>query len=345
MDLHAVKQKLQGHFTDGLVIIVGCGLSSAEGIPGMWALGEHLKVEIPRVAVKDTSLWNKIKEALDSGKTIEQALIEFAPTAELEEKILDVTAQFIFEAELKIFNEVIQGCRVLRFTKLLEHILRTNSGIPIITTNYDRLIELACEMAGLGVDTLFSGQFFGKLDEKASRMSFCREVTKKAKAICLKFADRVVIMKPHGSLDWYLCNDTPIRCPLPLSLPRLIITPGWNKFRGGYDRPFDNHREKANRCIDSAARYLIIGYGFNDDHLETHLSPNLKNGKPALILTQTLSDNAAKLLRQCDQIMAVTGGTDPGIQGARFRHKRVDLFFPGPILWDLEVFIQEVLEP
>jgi hypothetical protein len=37
-----VVRFVQQHFTDGLVLVVGSGLSAAEGIPGMPALAGHL---------------------------------------------------------------------------------------------------------------------------------------------------------------------------------------------------------------------------------------------------------------------------------------------------------------
>lgn len=47
LDLSAVKRRLQDHLQEGLLIVVGSGLSAAEGIPGMGLLAEHLKREIP----------------------------------------------------------------------------------------------------------------------------------------------------------------------------------------------------------------------------------------------------------------------------------------------------------
>ena len=47
MDVGKLKQRLQDHFTDGLVTVVGAGLSVAEGIPGMDALADHLQRNVP----------------------------------------------------------------------------------------------------------------------------------------------------------------------------------------------------------------------------------------------------------------------------------------------------------
>jgi hypothetical protein len=150
------------------------------------------------------------------------------------------------------------------------------------------------------------------------------------------------MLKPHGSLDWYKHNSDPIRCPLPLSLQRLIITPGLNKFRGGYNRPFDSHRERANREIDKASRFLIIGYCFRYEHLQPHLEPALRRGKPALLLTYSLSDQARRLINECNAITALcadttNNGTTAIIDGA-------PMSLPGQCLWDLDSFVKGVFQ-
>ena len=42
MDYDALVTFAQEHFTDGLALVIGSGLSAAEGIPGMSALATHL---------------------------------------------------------------------------------------------------------------------------------------------------------------------------------------------------------------------------------------------------------------------------------------------------------------
>lgn len=347
MDTHRLKQRFQNHFTDGLVTIIGCGLSSAEGLPGMTELATHLRIEIPKCIDNiDAAVWDEIDALMDQGLNIEQAMIKRPPTNSLEGHIVSTTAEYILQAEAKVIDEVLKGDRTLRITRLLPHMLKPPLGIPVITTNYDRLIEIAAEMAGLGVDTLFMGHHFGVLNEKESKMSFCRSASlKRPRYVALKFADKVLLLKPHGSLDWYLCKDEPIRCPLNITQQRLIITPGLNKFQTGYDRPFDSHRDKANECMDRATRFLIIGYGFNDDHLQTHLKPKLKEGAEALVLVHSLSENASRLIGECDGMFALTAPDDSNKSGALYVEKYTEEFLPGPNLWDLGVFVQEVLEP
>ena len=268
-----------------------------------------------------------------------------APTPALEAVIAAKTAEFLADREREIIAEVFAKTRTLRFTRLLSHLLKPQTGLPVITTNYDRLIEIAAEEAGLGADTMFVGQFAGSLNEKESRLSFCRKASLRRKNVRLEYLQRVNIFKPHGSLNWYLREGKPVCYSGDLPLSRLIITPGLNKFRNGYESPFDLHRDRANSAIDRASRFLIIGYGFNDDHLETHLTPCIRSGVPTLLLTHTLSPNAINLANECSNVVAIQHAVIGGCEGASIFVKKVEKKIPGLALWELNTFVSEVLEP
>ncbi len=344
-DLHTLKGLLQSHFSDGLVVVVGSGLSCAEGLPGMPALTLHLGSKLlPQLKPQDARIWQEILPDVTS-RGLETALLTHAPSPDLEASIVRESANLIHSFERSVIAEVFAGTRTLRFTRLLRYLIKPSFGLPIITTNYDRLIEVAAEECGLGVDTMFVGAVSGRLDPKASQLSFCRDVTIHGKHVRKLFQDRINLCKPHGSLDWYFRAGKPIRYSGELDAPRLIITPGLNKFRNGYESPFDHHRERANSAIDKAARFLIIGYGFNDDHLETHLTPMIRNGKQTLMLTYQLSKNASGIARECGNVIGLEHGNRAGVDGTVVTISRERLWLPKRNLWDLNTFIPEVFEP
>ena len=276
--------------------------------------------------------------------SLEPALLAFPPGPRLEGIIIDVTAKFIAAREQTAVVAVFSKNRTLRITRLIPHLLKPDTGIQIITTNYDRLVEIGVEEAGVGVDTMFVGDFSGRLNEAEARYSHCRDAKLiNRNVVRLIYRSRAVVSKPHGSLDWYIRNGAPVRFggELP-GVPRLIVPPGRNKFRAGYEQPFDRQRERANNAIDRASRFLIIGYGFADEHLETHLTPALRNGKPALIITRDLSANAYALALSQDNITAIDRIDDIT---TRLIMGRKALTLPGPPIWDLNAFVDEVLEP
>ncbi len=345
LDLDNLKLQLQRHFSDGLVTIIGSGLSCAEGLPSMGELTDHLQTVIgDSLTPADADHWAKLSPLI-AAKGLEAAMLEIAPTPTLEIEIVARTVELIAKREQEIISQVFARKKTLRFTRLLSHLLKPQTGLPIVTTNYDRLIEIAAEEAGLGVDSMFVGHFAGALNEQESRLSFLREVSLRNKQVQRHYRPRVNVFKPHGSLDWYQRDGNPVRYSGDLPSPRLIITPGLNKFRNGYESPFDKHRERANSAIDRAARFLIIGYGFNDDHLETHLTPHIRNGIPTLLLAYSLSPNAMKLASECANVIAIQHTMLGGNAGSSIFINKVESQVADLALWELDTFISEVLEP
>lgn len=309
----------------------------------MGQLGHHLLTHLPAtLSDDDNMLWELIHPLIEKDG-LEAALLKHAPTQTLEAAIGQCTADFIADAEAAIISQVFSNTKTLRLTNLIPHLLKPDAGIPIITTNYDRLVELACEEAGLGVDTMFCGHFSAQLKPQDSHWSFCRSAKLVRRNVHYKFAPKANVFKPHGSLDWYHREGRPVRYSGALPLPRLIITPGSNKFRNGYESPFDKHREKANDAIDKARRLLIVGYGFNDDHLETHLVPRIKAGVETVILTYSLSSKATHIARSNNNVTAIEFSVKNGQNGTNFILDGINIFYPNLDYWDLDGFVQGVL--
>ena len=196
-------------------------------------------------------------------------------------------------------------------------------------------------MAGFHVDTTAVGQYAGVFDHVRSAMGSCRAIKARAKTTVLDHYPRAIVLKPHGSFDWYEYGNEARRCSLDLDAQRLMITPGTNKYRAGYDSPFDKHRDLANDYIERAGRLLVVGYGFNDDHLETHLVKRIRDGTPTLILNQFASPKVRQLAEGSPSCMCLSKpAVGPGIkmvtQGDEFEHQGEDL-------WDLGILTKEVL--
>lgn len=168
--------------------------------------------------------------------------------------------------------------------------------------------------------------------------------TRTKKDIKRSYRKHIRVLKPHGSLDWFNYDGLPIRCGVALDLPRLMITPGKTKYVRGYEQPFDAHRNAANDAIDKAARFLILGFGFNDQQLETHLRPQIKSGRPCVIMTKALSANAAAVVQSSNAVLALSERAVSGSLGTVVTSSAGEAFFPGRSLWDLESFLSEVVK-
>lgn len=283
MNFDDLVKLIQKHFTDDLVLVVGSGLSAAEGMPTMSGLADYLKAESGELRGADAATWNGVVTVLDAGGGLEAALLTHPPPESLETWIAGKTCELLMPKEREIMGSVIKGDQELRLTTFLRKVLKPANGLPILTPNYDRLIELGCEMAAFHVDTTAVGHYAGTFDAEHSCMGSARGIITRGKTTLIDHFPRAIVLKPHGSFDWFRNGTNALRCTVEIEAERLIITPGLNKYKAGYSSPFDKHRELANHHIDRAARLLVVGYGFNDDHLQTHLEKRIREGTPTLI--------------------------------------------------------------
>lgn len=341
----ALKRELQAYFSDGVVTVIGSGLSCAEGLPGMGALAAELVSKVPSaIPDADKATWAAIESCLTSDG-LEGALLKHSPTDSIESAIIQFTSAFVLAKEQEAIAACVTGKRKLKFGHLLAHISAATPKIAhIITTNYDRLIEFAAESEGWGVDSMMVGHYWGKHDPDLSEKLMIKGVTHGNKgAVRLIYRNHVKLFKPHGSLDWFMADDMPMSSSMGLASDPLIITPGVGKYKKGYGQPFDAHRDRGNAAIDSASSIVCIGYGFNDDHLQTHLSPKLKGGTKALLLTRDLSANARTVVAQSPNCIALVNSADAAKPGTIVVRGLTEILIPDVEWWDVEHFVKGVL--
>ncbi len=153
IELSQVKRQIQDHLQEGPLIVVGTGLSIAEGIPGMGALAEYLKRHIPnKLAGTPDPAWDQVVAALDGGAHLEAAMEKATLRPATVEAIVAAVATLISSAERKVFERILAGTAVLPFTVFVKHLFKAGRKFHVITTNYDRLIEIATEPAQIGVE-------------------------------------------------------------------------------------------------------------------------------------------------------------------------------------------------
>ena len=349
MELTDLKRYIQDHFRDRLVTVIGSGLSAGEGLPTMGQLESHLRTEVPKhLSSGLTAEWKNVEAELAVGDGLEAALHRVHVTEKLGSLIVRVTGAYVLEIERAVLRRVVAGEQTLKFAGLLPYLNpQPNEAVPVVTVNYDRLVEIGAEFSGWGVDTMFVGTRFGTLDPVTSALSFVQGIARRPKTgYRLIYRNRIVVYKPHGSLDWFRTDQGPLYCPIDIPGERLIVTPGVSKYRKGYERPFDVHREKANEQIDACSRLLCVGYGFNDDHLQVHLGEKMRSGTPTLILTRSLSSSAMDLIVQSSGAVAVSNNPKDS-SGSTIMVVTADKsgVIDAPALWDLAVLVKEVLSP
>lgn len=287
-DVNYSKQA-QDYYGKAPVIVLGSGASAAHGISGMGALAKHLvaHTDLSGMSAPELMVWEEFTRILGDDVDLESALHQVAASEELTSRIIKATWMLIHSEDIEVFQKSLQNNAMFPLSRLLEHMFRSSINIiNIITTNYDRLAEYACDQRHIHHYTGFTHGFFRQL-------ATTTEITS---------ARRVNIWKVHGSLDWF---QSPLEDIVALSniqgIPDnyqpQIVTPGTQKYHKTHLEPFRSIINHADQAINEAGSYLCIGYGFNDVHIQPKLMVKcLRQKTPVTIITYALSDSARKLI-------------------------------------------------
>lgn len=287
-DLNYQKQA-QDYYGKAPVIILGSGASAAHGMSGMGALAKHLvaHTDVSGLSAAELEVWEKFCQVLSNGVDLESALHQVTATEELTSRIVKATWALIESEDIEIFQKSLQDNSMFPLSRLLEHMFKSSlKMLNIVTTNYDRLAEYACDQGRIHHYTGFTHGFFRQLAAPT-------EITS---------ARRANIWKVHGSLDWF---QSPLEDTVALSniqgIPDnyqpQIVTPGTQKYQKTHLEPFRSIINNADQAINEAGSYLCIGYGFNDEHIQPKLMVKcLRQKTPITIITHTLSESAKKLI-------------------------------------------------
>ncbi|MCY1278733.1 SIR2-like domain protein [compost metagenome] len=287
-DLNYQKQA-QDYYGKAPVIILGSGASAAHGMSGMGALAKHLiaHTDVSGLSAPELEVWEKFCQVLSDGVDLESALHQVTASEELTSRIVKATWTLINSEDIEVFQKSLQDNAMFPLRRLLEHMFRSSlKMINIVTTNYDRLAEYACDQGRVHHYTGFTHGFFRQLAAPTEIIS----------------ARRANIWKVHGSLDWF---QSPLEDTVALSniqgIPDnyqpQIVTPGTQKYQKTHLEPFRSIINNADQAINEAGSYLCIGYGFNDEHIQPKLMAKcLRQKTPITMITYTLSDSAKKLI-------------------------------------------------
>lgn len=283
------QKQAQDFYGKAPVIILGSGASAAHKISGMGALANHLvdKTDTSGLTADEIDVWSKFCQLLKDGVDLEATLHRVAASEELTSRIVRATWKLINFEDSEIFLSSLQNNTMFPLSRLLEHMFRSSIKIiNIVTTNYDRLAEYACDQGRIHHYTGFTHGFLRQLAVPTE----------------VATARRVNIWKVHGSLDWF---QSPLDETLAISniqeIPDgykpQIVTPGAQKYQKTHSEPFRSIINNADLALNGAGSYLCIGYGFNDEHIQPKLMVKcLRQSTPITIITRTLSDSAKRLI-------------------------------------------------
>ncbi|SMR82677.1 SIR2-like domain-containing protein [Aliiroseovarius halocynthiae] len=277
------------------VVVLGSGASIVHGLRSMGDLAQYLQDHIQLDEGEETDSWLLIRTALAGGDGLEEALLKTAAPASLVEKIVALTWRAIAEDDLALMARAARGREHFSLSDLLQGMFKSTHMVTnIVTPNYDRVVEYACDIAGYFHAAGFEPGII-RNREGGDPVSIRRGA----------YAARTVrIWKVHGSLDWFADNSgrvvsLPISERLPEDLEPLIVTPGVSKYERTHDEPFRSAIQGADRALAQAASFLCVGYGFRDQHIQPKIVEKCRQRNvPIVILARTLTEEAKRFLAE-----------------------------------------------
>jgi hypothetical protein len=281
------EKQAQDYYGKAPLIVLGSGASAAHGLSGMVALAEYLikHTDILGLSPADKVSWDQLCHLLTSGIDLETALHRVSVSEELTVRVIKATWSLINSEDVQTFKNCLQDRKIFPLGRLITHMFRSSlKKINIVTTNYDRLAEYACEQERLHHYTGFSHGFFRQL-APADEITISRKVN---------------IWKVHGSLDWFKSPLEDIVAlsnidDIPNNYEPQIVTPGAQKYHRTHLEPYRSIINSADSAITAAGSYLCIGYGFNDEHIQPKLIAKcVRQNSPITIITYALSEATRK---------------------------------------------------
>ena len=158
----------------------------------------------------------------------------------------------------------------------------------VVSTNYDRILEYVWGYNGLHYTDGFDQHELAEFDEN-------------------KFQNKEIInlMKVHGSLDWFDVDNAVRKLNTDFGYDPVMIPPGKNKYRTTHNSPYRELMQKSDDAIKMASSFLVVGFGFNDEHITPLVSKKTKQGAPIVVVTMKVTPTTEKELEKAKKVIYI----------------------------------------
>jgi hypothetical protein len=213
-----------------------------------------------------------------------------------------------------------------RFLLGFAHRSASRDRLHVFTTNYDRLIEFACDLAGLRVIDRFVGSIRPVF--RSTRVDVDLHYNPPGIRGEPRYLEGVVrLEKLHGSLDWRYLEKEVVRDPIrfgmaidDLDAANLMIYPNPAKDIETTEFPYaELFRDFSAAACRPNASTVTFGYGFGDSHINRVLSDILTvPGSTLLIISHGDPDGRIAAFvdaqRNTDQLSYLVGPRLGGLE-------------------------------
>lgn len=325
----------------GLTLAVH-GLATEEALPGMGAtsfgiLDEEITAEAKRAAALAGRDSGNFEDQIRAAEVLLRGLEILASTkagdapehGQIEslrdalKRVLDSFAHAILEGERHLASATAER-REQAFNYLVSFLLSfasrsgTRERLHLFTTNYDRYLEAAADVAGLRLIDRFVGTLAPVF--RASRLDVDLHYNPPGIRGEPRYLEGVArFTKLHGSVDWVDCDRTIRRIGLPfgaqdaapyLAAPglegadamRLMIYPNAAKDRESAAHPYvELFRDFAAAICRPNSTVVCYGYGFGDEHINRVLEDMLTIPSAHLVVI-AYGDPLGRIMRTYEKL-------------------------------------------
>lgn len=280
MDIDDIYKSIQDYLKDPPLVIWGSGATIGFGLPSMWDLKEEIGKALPTFDNSCTDL--EVELGRDKYE---------ADLPQIRRIIRDVVLAADNRAKEQLLNSSDDFEGIKRLSQFCHD--PHPKVMNVVSTNYDRILEYVWGYYGLTFTDGFCPQELSTFDEN-------------------EFQDRDIInlMKVHGSLDWFDVDHEVRKLNTDFGYDPVMIPPGKNKFRTTHNSPYRELMQKSDEAIKKAFSFLVVGFGFNDEHITPLVSKKTKAGTPIVVVTKKITPSTEKELERAKRVIYVEADAD-----------------------------------
>lgn len=280
MNINDIYSTIQSYLNEPPLVIWGSGATIDYGLPSM----SKLKDEIG----KSVSAFDKTCTDME----IELGKDKYEPMLpEIRKAIRNVVNAADINAKKLLLNSGGIFAGILRLTRFCydPHPKVMN----VVSTNYDRILEYVWGYYGFHFTDGFDQHELSEFDENN-----------------FKEKEIINLLKVHGSLNWFVVDHDVRKLSTDFGFDPVMIPPGKNKYRTTHHSPYRELMQKSDDAIKKAPSFLVIGFGFNDEHITPLVSKKTKSGTPIVVVTKEVTPTTEQQLEKAQKVIYIEADTD-----------------------------------
>ncbi|MBN1618660.1 SIR2 family protein [Candidatus Dojkabacteria bacterium] len=232
---------------------------------------------------------NKLQTIINALETFnEERQIYIEALEEIKKSIINEISKITPTLDDSNFDEFIRNLEPYRIfiKRMIKYRRPQQPRIKIFSTNYDKVLETACDLDGIICVNGFDGKNIRVLNPTVFDLELSLKATGQSS---IYYSNLLHLYKLHGSIDWKKVQIDGIdEIIQDINVGEdVVIYPCHTKFADTLEMPYcEMFRRFSDAVSQPQSTILSIGYGFNDDHVNQMLISAYKNPSCQFIICE-----------------------------------------------------------